>query len=874
MDPITDAAQGTHSKETSSSKTFTGDDPHSIDSPQQSKSSLQRQFSVVKRNAIHLNALPQSLSQGKGNITQSPKHLHSTTHPTELWHKGEGEKKRRLSGNGKTESRREGKGKHDQKKTSWSPVHKRRAPERISEDEKGDLVDSNLNVDAPRKTLKLTVPKDVLVSDREQKKVEKNEEEKLVHLRTREETRLSREESFCGAPTVNLFFSFKEELLKRATETKVEGINEGDKMAKENKLLVNGCANEMSQDEGKTTRDDDGNKEIHDPLGNGIDSGDDNLVIDNERKHPGEERKHSDDESVKSDSTTESGSRKVSILNEAEVPVVPKSVQKLREKFLNISDVIDEKHKTNIVKKSQEIQRELRCVSAWKQQTESHVATSRKLSSSMAGKSAELRKPNVGTNRRSVKELRKMYMGNGNSENKGSKEKLNMVRSRSMKAAVSTEQETSASETKEIPSQSSQGELEERTDSKELDVKEDSSALLGYVVNGAEKGPSKTCESQADSGVVVIVQIDNRLEKMESSVADGKELSTSLMSSNQIGNMSHDTRSYTIIKSEDVSKDVPSLQIQPASSEPANGERRSPGLKRHAASHDSGIDEPPYGQNNLLSSVPDSKILAESLKVAAEFSFPGSGGSVLPSSAQPSNEPVSDLQPSEIPLSPGSDFSPIEVSWSLPLSVGRRASLTDTSSSCSSPRMSVIIAQEASTTKINSRYFTVESMEPWDFEDYRIAEEHQCVMEVEGEFSFGREKSKTSRAEREAIFSLHRDAKNTGFDGTGLIKEDEITLSPAEIDAELQTLEEKNSFLERRGVEIEHHLRESMDCKYSFKNSKLNSLSKGVGWSFKNMSLTNYAWFQKYPYMYLPQGRSLEISGRRGGKGGWVLKAN
>ena len=105
-------------------------------------------------------------------------------------------------------------------------------------------------------------------------------------------------------------------------------------------------------------------------------------------------------------------------------------------------------------------------------------------------------------------------------------------------------------------------------------------------------------------------------------------------------------------------------------------------------------------------------------------------------------------------------------------------------------------------------------MEPWDLEYHRIAEEHQCVMEVEGEFCFGRENSKTSRAERDAIFSL-RGAKNHGCNSTDLIKEEEITLSPAEIDTELQSLEALHRELERRGVKIEHNLRESMDCKYA-----------------------------------------------------------
>ncbi|KAJ7372668.1 filamin binding [Desmophyllum pertusum] len=225
---------------------------------------------------------------------------------------------------------------------------------------------------------------------------------------------------------------------------------------------------------------------------------------------------------------------------------------------------------------------------------------------------------------------------------------------------------------------------------------------------------------------------------------------------------------------------------------------------------------PSYMQSNLPGSVPDDKIPAGNLKVAAEFSFPGNGPSVLSPDKLLSNETVSDLQASaDNPLSPATDYSP-EVLWSLPLSVDNRASLTDTSSSCSSPRISVIIAQEASTTKINSRFFTVETMEPWDFEEYRIAEEHQCVMEVEGEFCFGREKSKTSRAEREAIFSLHRDAKSRSCNSNDLIKEEEITLSPSEIDLELQTLEALHRNLERRGVEIEHSLRESMDSERPF----------------------------------------------------------
>ena len=835
--------QEPHSQKPSSPKTST-DNPDSTDSPEKNNSSLQRQFSVVKRNAITLNALPQPLPQGKSNIAKSQKHSHSSKSPGMSRHKGEGEKKRRFSGSGRAKNKHEAKGKYvrtvepcDQENTSWSPVHKRRAPESRLEDRAGDIVDNNLNVDAP---IAMSQKNDS-VSKEDEDKVEKNEE-KLLHSKKKEEERILREDSMHEAPTENLLFSFKEELLKRATfkeelvkratfkeellkratETKVKKMNDDDRVTNENKLLVNGykqVSSEALQEKDKSKSDDDddeGNIKLSSSSRNDVNCRVSNLVKDHERKHS-EERKLSEDSSVKSGSTKGCQSRKGSVLDELEPPVAPKSVEKLREKFLNINDMIEEKHKTNLAKKSHEIQRELRCVTAWKQQTDSHVAISRKLSVSSAAKLADMRKPNIGANRRSVKELRKMYMGNGSSESKGSKEKLNLAQSRSVKATVNTERKSSGSETTEMPSQTSQGEPEKTSDSTEPETKEDSSVTPNGVDNVNDKGSSEANESCADTtDHMVIIHVDSSQQQVEDKVAK--------LSSEQTSSMSHETRTYTIIKSEDVPDDVPSLQIQPASPAPSDGERRSPGLKRHAASHDSGIDMPPYAQNsnNFPVSVLDDKISSESLKVAAEFSFPGSGNSVLTPSEHSPNEVGSDLQSPAAPVSPGSEFSP-EVFWSLPLSVGSRASLTDTSSSCSSPRMSVIIAQEASTTKINSRYFTVETMEPWDFEDYRIAEEHQCVMEVEGEFCFGRERSRTSRAEREAIFSLHRDAKNHGLNAPDLIKEEEITLSPAEIDAELQDLEAKHGVLEKRGVEIEHSLRESMDCKYMTVYSFLRS---------------------------------------------------
>lgn len=816
LEPIIDAAQNTPSQEKAFSKTSTGsNNSDSTELPEQAKSSLQRQFSIVKRNPIQLNALPQPLSQGKANITRSPGQSLLSKSPTKTQRKVEGEKRRRLSGRGKAKNKQETKQKHsrtgkqfDHTRASWSPVHKRWAPETMLDDRIEDNTVRNVNADHPSNAFKLTVPNEAVLS-KEGNKLEKEDENPIPLII--KEKKILREDSFYEAPTENLFFSFKEELLKRATESQGKDIKEGDQVIKGNELLVKGCASKTSKEKKKTSEVDNDIKEI-DSLGNGAEIGDGDVGIKTGRKCSGKDRKHSEDDtcSVRSDSIRGSGSHKNS---DVDAPVVSKSVQKLREKFLNINDIIEEKHKTNIAKKSQEIQRELRCVSAWKQQTETHVAASRKLSASVAGKSAELKNPSIGTNRRSVKELRKMYMGDEHSETKGSKAKF-MMRSKSMKASVNTERTSSASEAKEDHTQAPQEEIETNTDSTEFNTtcKEDSAVISELVGDETEREPQGRAKSCADSKSVVVIQVEDSPRKREENIVDGNEVNASCLSSNQIGNLSHETRTFTVIKSEDDRNCVPSLQIELASPELPYGEQCSPELQRHNASHDSGIDEPPYGQHNLLISIPGEKVSAESVKVAAEFSFPESGSSVLSPNAQAlDEEPNKEPQSPDVPLSPGSDVSPIEVFWSLPLSTGNRASLTDTSSSCSSPRMSVVIAQEASMTKINSRYFTVESTEPWDFEDYRIAEERQCVMEVEGEFSFGREKSKTSRAEREAIFSLHREAKNHGLNSTGAIKEEEIMLSPSEIDSELQALAVKHGVLERRGVEIEQDLRESMD---------------------------------------------------------------
>lgn len=821
---MSDVAQKAYSQKNSPSKSST-DNSHVKDSPGQEKSSLQRQFSIVKRNTIRLNALPQPL--GKDTVAKSQKHTHSSKKPSLSQHRGKGEKKRRFSGNGRGRSKSEGKGKYvrpqDHEKVSWSPEHKRRAPEtqvRNGVEEKVNVTGGGLNKE---ETIKGSIPLSTqldLVSKEKEVIVDKSKES----LFSKEDVKkITREDSVYEKPTENLFFSFKEELLKRAavkdellkrTTFKEELLKRAAKsesnddsneakndsnIADKSKLIENDCKPSLvaSLQGGYEAKKNNVLEKI-DFLEDHEKRAESNLqeedrVTDSERKHS-YERKYSD-ASVTSDSTRGSGSRKGSTLGDIDPSVVvPKSVQKLREKFLNINDMIDEKHKTIIARKSSEMQRELKCISAWKQQTDSQVTSSRRLSANFAGKTAETRKPTVSSNRRSVKELRKMYMGSEAGKEKASDEIPFRVRSKSMKAKVNMERKTSAPEAKAISS---------GTKKTEPEIKGENLGSSENADDESEESLRKRSKSLNTNDNVVVIHVDNSQENRQVD----NQMSESTPSSKETDSMPQKTVTYKVIKSEDVANDVPSLQVQPASPEPSTGDRSSPGLKRHAASHDSGIDMPLYAQNN----VPDEKVSGESLKVSTVLSTAGNESPVLTPNEQLSNTSGVDVQQNS--LSPERDYSPVEVSWTLPLTVGSTASLTDTSSSCSSPRMSVIIAQEASSTKINSRFFTVETMEPWDFEEYRIAEEHQCVMEVEGEFSFGKEKSKTSKAEREAISSLHRDAKISGYNETDLIKEDEVTLSPAEIDLELQALETEHGILERRGVDIEHSLRETMGRK-------------------------------------------------------------
>lgn len=249
---------------------------------------------------------------------------------------------------------------------------------------------------------------------------------------------------------------------------------------------------------------------------------------------------------------------------------------------------------------------------------------------------------------------------------------------------------------------------------------------------------------------------------------------------------------------------------------PTDGETSS--LQRNAASHDSGIDivtcstshspsglEPCMVGEEINAVFPTHRVRPPLVRQAslngAENDMP-----VFASGDE------GDL--SAGPLSPGSDVSPT-LFWPQTQYAGSVTSLEDTGSSCNTPRMSIVIAQERSSTKINSRFFSLETCDHKVVDEYQITEERSPgeVMDVEGEFCFGQERSHLIRAEREAIFSLRRDSK-TKKASEHAIKEDEISIPPWQIEAQIQALTVVHNDLEKRGVEIEKVLRESMDCEY------------------------------------------------------------
>ncbi|KAK3738715.1 hypothetical protein QZH41_018088, partial [Actinostola sp. cb2023] len=163
---------------------------------------------------------------------------------------------------------------------------------------------------------------------------------------------------------------------------------------------------------------------------------------------------------------------------------------------------------------------------------------------------------------------------------------------------------------------------------------------------------------------------------------------------------------------------------------------------------------------------------------------------------------------SSISEPPNSPMSSIEEGWS------SQTSLTETNSGNLS-KMSIIIAQEASSTKVNSRYFTVETCEGKDRNVITEDKELETV-DIEGEFRFGDEGSKYTKAQQDVLRSLSN-CKITR-EKSDLVNQEEVFLSPLEIMDELNALGILLTELEKRGVEMEKLLRHSMTSEHSLDN--------------------------------------------------------
>ena len=164
---------------------------------------------------------------------------------------------------------------------------------------------------------------------------------------------------------------------------------------------------------------------------------------------------------------------------------------------------------------------------------------------------------------------------------------------------------------------------------------------------------------------------------------------------------------------------------------------------------------------------------------------------------------------SSIPDSPISPVSSYETKWP------SQNSLVETNSSSGSSKMAIIIAQESSYTKVNSRFFTVETYEcnTKGVDGNIIVEENGVeTVDVEGEFWFGVEGNQYSKAQNDYFRSLRNyRIKRVKSE---LVQEEEVLLSPKEMVDELQALETLNVELEKRGIEMEKMLRHTMGCEY------------------------------------------------------------
>ena len=697
--------------------------------------------------------------------------------------------------------------------------------------------------------------------------------------------------------------SFKDELLKRAdtegneerpdSETTAEAVDsEGEKRSKNE--------DEESTEASLSEKNDEESEKPDAPSDSTSDKGDvkphkwsedcSSNSSENEKvEKPAKDDKDSERQVTKSANSR--GRRNIS------------SVRNLRDKFMNIDEMIDAKHKNNLAKYSMQRRKELQSVTAWTQQTSSVQTPNRK----QLANSFEVPKRELGGARgRGIKQLTAMYMGEiEKNKKKGTVKKLpvDLQRGRTPSDASSggTERSESAAgsmeswsrrtslssckdEEKSGEESSKRPETPKSSDDTEKDVAE--STPERAVKNGREKKsegdvkavqvvPEKELSVQSAGGTSAEVSEGTAVREKSVSIEKERDLSESRgvsapVASESEGKKSDGNDEKNNGKNEACADEVsrvggtnlavaaesglgerpkspvvvsidsrlPEVKIQSPQMDPsaansaqandnpgANAKRTetapvtgkeltleilfpgggsSPTLKRNAASHDSGIDmpatlAPPPSNQESCNQGEEVNVV---LPIQNRRETVVRGKDVLSdndNSTAATTERLSDADVSKYP------------SYS---HTGRPDSLAEDSSSSSTPRMSIIIAQERASTKINSRYFSLETSDPKLVSEYRITEE-RCpdeVMDVEGEFRFGQERIQVTRAGKGALVSIYKNTSQNG--GRNYVKEDEISLDAGKIADEIQALGMERSDLEAKGVEIEKALRESIESKY------------------------------------------------------------
>ena len=498
------------------------------------------------------------------------------------------------------------------------------------------------------------------------------------------------------------------------------------------------------------------------------------------------------------------------------------SVKKLRQKFLKIDDMLEEKHKHHYQRKQQDLKRELRSVAAWKQLSEDVQVNSPTKKGRF--KVSELRKTR-GSN---VQRLKNKYLNEvagtphrASSTSSDSKEDVNGLRSSS---GTASQIDRSSTSTCSDPC--------------------DSTSSIGQAQESASSAADDA--SERDSVVSVSDTLENACQELrdmkqpagEHDSAPGAAKSSRPSPKRPRKNICHDDRE----RQENCTDDKGTVTVSNAVENKCEAPNSPPACEDDLGSRSRPLTSPMQTGKNVFETEQREQQSRDIKQVSISFVAPGPNErrpSVSTIKFQDKSSPGLPRSPSCSPSSSPKD-SPKLPRRSEPLAFQESGSgdqkdssesqLPDvqlshspsvislgsqgTGSSCSTPRMSIIIAQEPSSTKINSRYFTVETCGPeGPGEEDAIVEENRIGMDVEGEFRFDSENSRQRKAERRAFRSLQKGVKVCS-EKSSLVKDEEIRLSHTQIEAELQALEMMHNELETRGVAMEKILRGSVDCKY------------------------------------------------------------